>query len=80
MESTASTYDLTAIVTIDGRGQIVLPKEIRSELGLVAGAKLAVVLKHSKGVACCVNLVPAPALQSGIRAIIDPEAEEQDDK
>jgi AbrB family looped-hinge helix DNA binding protein len=80
MEQAAATYNLAAIVSIDGRGQIVLPKEIRDELGLTAGSKLAVILKHSNGVACCVNLVPAPALQNGIRAVIDPATEEQDGK
>jgi len=72
MKSEANQYEVEAIVSIDGRGQIVLPKEVRQALSLEAGAKLAVVVKRSGGVPCCVNLVPARSLEAGVRAVIEP--------
>lgn len=74
MEHANDVYDVEAIVTVDGRGQLVLPKEVRAALSLTAGDKLAVVIKRSGGIPCCINLVPAPALRAGIRAVIEPAA------
>lgn len=66
-----TSYNVEAIVTVDGRGQVVLPKEVRRALELEAGSKLAVVIKHAGGKPCCVNLVPTSALQDGVRQVID---------
>ncbi|NBC29338.1 MAG: AbrB/MazE/SpoVT family DNA-binding domain-containing protein [Spirochaetes bacterium] len=69
-----TTYDVEAVVTVDGRGQVVLPREVRTALGLQAGSKLAVVIKHAGGRPCCVNLLPTAALQDGVRRIIDADS------
>ncbi len=39
----ASCCKVDALVTIDGRGQIVLPKDIRARAGIEGGDKLAVI-------------------------------------
>ena len=69
-----TTYNVEAVVTIDGRGQVVLPKEVRSALSLEAGSKLAVVIKDAGGKPCCINLLPTAALQDGLRQIIDADS------
>lgn len=75
MKSNANQYEIGAIVSIDGRGQIVLPKEAREALALEAGTKLAVVIKRTAGgVPCCINLVPAKALESSIREVLESAA------
>ena len=38
-----------SLVSIDERGQMVLPKEIRNKAGIKAGDKLAVVLMEKEG-------------------------------
>lgn len=65
-------YEVEAIVSIDARGQIVLPKDVRAALGLEAGSKLAVVIKRSAGAPCCINLMPARSLSPGVQAILEP--------
>lgn len=41
---------IEALVSVDGRGQIVLPKELRDKVGIKAGDKLAVI---GWGEDCC---------------------------
>ena len=41
-----------ALVTVDDRGQMVLPKELRERAGIKAGDKLAVVGMESEGRVC----------------------------
>ena len=65
-------YGIEAIVTIDARGQVVLPKEVRQTLGIVAGSKLAVVVMRSDGEPCCVSLMPAQALEGRVREVLNP--------
>jgi len=45
-----------AIVSVDERGQMVLPKDIRDKFELKAGDKLAVVTKERDGRVCCIYL------------------------
>ncbi len=45
-----------AIVSIDERGQMVLPKEIRAKAGLQPGDKLAVVTREKDGKVCCIYM------------------------
>lgn len=68
-------YDIEAIVTVDGRGQIVLPKEVRTALSLPAGSKLAVVVMRRDGAPCCLSLMPVGALEDTVRSVINPEKE-----
>ena len=65
-------YDVEAIVSVDGRGQLVLPKEIRVALGLEAGSKLAVVVMRQGGTPCCISLMPVGALEDTVREVLNP--------
>lgn len=67
-------YGIEAIVTVDTRGQVVLPKEVRQTLGLEAGSKLAVVVMRSGGTPCCVSLMPAQALEGRVREVLNPDS------
>lgn len=78
MKTKSIGYGIEAVVSVDGRGQLVLPKDVRELLGIEAGGKLAVVVKTSGGVPCCVNLVPVAALSDGVRAVVDPVSEEDE--
>ena len=65
-----------AVVTVDARGQLVLPKELRSRAGIKAGDKLAVVLMESGGQVCCLSLMKVEQLAGTVREILGPVARE----
>ena len=46
-----------AVISVDERGQMVLPKELRDKVGIRAGDKLVVVSRKSDGDFCCITLV-----------------------
>lgn len=68
-------YDIEAVVTVDARGQIVLPKEVRNSLGLEQGSKLAVVVMRRGGAPCCISLMPAASFEETARGLMNPRAE-----
>jgi antitoxin PrlF len=61
---------VSAIVRVDERGQMVLPKDVRERMGLAAGDKLALTTIESKGKVCCLVLVKADELADGVRVMI----------
>ena len=48
-----------SVVTIDKRGQTVLPKETRNRAGIRAGDKLTVISWQTAGKICCISLIKA---------------------
>jgi antitoxin PrlF len=65
-----------AVVTVDSRGQIVLPKELRSAAGIEPGDKLAVVTMLSGGRVCCLSLLKVERLAGTVKDILGPVARE----
>ncbi len=61
-----------ALITIDARGQTVLPKEVRDKAGIKAGEKLAVISFESDGKVCCISLVKADAFAGTVREMLGP--------
>jgi AbrB family looped-hinge helix DNA binding protein len=61
-----------AIVTVDARGQMVLPKEVREKMGLVPGGKVAVITRYQDGQVCCLLLVKAEDLANQIKGLLGP--------
>jgi AbrB family looped-hinge helix DNA binding protein len=61
-----------ALVPIDARGQIVLPKDVRDRAGLAAGDKLAVVCFESGGEVCCITLVKADTFAESVKGMLGP--------
>ena len=51
-----------SLITVDERGQTVLPKEIREKAGIRAGDKLAVITWEKEGKVCCLFLIKAEEL------------------
>lgn len=66
----AECCQVAAVVRVDERGQMVLPKDVRGRMGLSAGDKLALTTIESKGEICCIVLVKADALVDGVRVMI----------
>ena len=61
-----------SVVTVDERGQMVLPKEIRERAGIKAGDKLAVVSVSDGDKLCCITLIKADALSGTVKVIMKP--------
>lgn len=60
--------------TIDERGQIVLPKDVRTRAGLKAGDRLAVATLNCGDAACCVCLLKTDALSGMLEEFLRPVA------
>ena len=65
-----------AIVSIDARGQIVLPKDVREKAEIKAGDKLLLVSWESEGEPCCLCLVKAAEFAGSVKEMLGPLAKE----
>ena len=63
---------IEAIVTVDARGQLVLPKEVRDQAGIKPGETLAVVIMKSEGRVCCLSLMKTETLSDTVRDVLTP--------
>ena len=72
----ASCCKVDALITIDGRGQIVLPKDIRARAGIEGGDKLAVISWENDGKVCCLSLIKADEFGASIKGLLGPMMEE----
>lgn len=63
-----------SLITVDERGQTVLPKEIREKAGIRAGDKLAVITWEKEGKVCCLFLIKAEELAGMARDFLGPMA------
>ena len=61
-----------SIVTIDERGQMVLPKEIRERAKIRPGDKLAVLSLEKNGKICCLSLIKVEELESMVKSRLGP--------
>ena len=61
-----------SIVSVDDRGQMVLPKEIRDKANICAGDKLALMCWERNGEVCCISLIKVEGLAGGIRDMLGP--------
>ena len=71
-----SCCKVESIVSVDERGQMVLPKEIREKAKIKAGDKLAVVSMEKGGKICCLSLIKVEALESMVKSMLGPVMEE----
>jgi antitoxin PrlF len=68
----AGCCTVEALVTIDERGQMVLPKELRERAGIKAGDKLAVTSWQRDGKVCCIALIKAGSLEPLVKGVLGP--------
>ena len=61
-----------AVVSIDERGQILLPKDLRAKADLNPGDKLAVVTAEDRGDICCIYLIRTDKLAEMVKDILGP--------
>jgi AbrB family looped-hinge helix DNA binding protein len=61
-----------AVVTMDSKGQIVLPKDIRERAKLKANDKLAFIGCERDGELCCIILLKTDKLGSTVKGFLGP--------
>ncbi|MEN6343452.1 MAG: HgcAB-associated protein [Methanospirillum sp.] len=63
---------IEAILSVDERGQMVLPKDVRQKAGIRTGDKLALIGWERDGRICCLALMRAEELNGVVRDVIGP--------
>jgi len=61
-----------AILAVDERGQMVLPKDIREKAGIKTGDKLALISWERNGAVCCLALMKVENLSSMVKDVLGP--------
>ena len=61
-----------SLVSVDERGQRVLPKDVRERAGIRPGDKLALATWQGEGDACCIFLIKADVLSGLLRTVLGP--------
>ena len=67
-----SCCSVDAIISIDGRGQIVLPKDLREKADIHAGVKFTVISWTSAGKVCCISLIKADQFADTVKNMLGP--------
>jgi antitoxin PrlF len=63
---------IDAVVTMDAKGQIVLPKDLRERAKLNPSDKLAVIGFERDGDICCIVMLKADALSGTVKNMLGP--------
>jgi AbrB family looped-hinge helix DNA binding protein len=71
-EMASGCCKVEALVSIDERGQMVLPKELRDKAGIRPGDKLAVVSMQKDGKTCCLSLIKAESFTEMVKGMLGP--------
>ena len=63
---------IDAVVTMDVKGQIVLPKDLREKANFKPNDKIAVVACEKNGEVCCITLLKAERLVGAVTKTLGP--------
>ena len=69
---------IEAVLTIDERGQMVLPKDMREKAGVRNGDKLALISWEKDGSICCLTLMKVENLSGMVKEVLGPLMNEKD--
>jgi len=61
-----------SLISVDDRGQMVLPKEIREKANIRPGDKLALVSWEKDGEVCCISLIKSEDLMEMVKGLLGP--------
>ena len=75
-EVIASCCKVEAMVSVDERGQMILPKELRAKANIRAGDKLAVTSWEKEGKVYCISLIRADELTTMVKGVLGPVMKE----
>ena len=63
---------IDAVVTIDAKGQLILPKDLREKAKLEPNDKLAVISCERDGNICCFVIIKAETLSGPVKKLLEP--------
>jgi len=66
MKDSVSSFGVEAIVTVDSKGQIVLPKGLRERAGFKPNEKICLISLEKEGRVCCIIMIKAESLGDAI--------------
>lgn len=75
-EDDAGACRVEAIVSVDERGQMVLPKELRTRAGIRPGERFALVSWERDGRLCCMTLTRVDELTDAVKVSLGPVMKE----
>ncbi len=61
-----------SVISVDERGQMVLPKEIREKADIHSGDKLAVISLEKDGAVCCISMIKVEKLAEMVKGMLGP--------
>ena len=68
----ASCCKVESLISVDERGQMVLPKDLREKANIKPGDKLALVSWEKEGEICCMALIKSEYLAGHVRDFLGP--------
>ena len=68
----SSSCQIESLISVDERGQMVLPKDIRDRANIKAGDKLALISFQKGGEICCLTLLKADNLADQVKGFLGP--------
>jgi antitoxin PrlF len=66
-----------AVLSVDDRGQMVLPKDVREKAGIRTGDKLALISWERDGSVCCLALMKVENLSGMVKDVLGPLLHDQ---
>ena len=72
VESRKECCRIDAIVNVDSKGQIVLPKDLREKASIQANDKFALIRVERGGAVCCIVMMKADSLGSTVKGMLGP--------
>jgi AbrB family looped-hinge helix DNA binding protein len=69
-----------SVISVDDRGQTVLPKEIREKANIRAGDKLAAMSWEKDGKICCISLIKVEEFTEMVKDLLGPMMKEMVEK
>ena len=71
-----SCCKVESLISIDERGQMVLPKEIRGKANIRPGDKLALISWENNGKVCCISMIKAEDFGDMVKGVLGPMMKE----
>jgi len=69
-------FKVDSVISVDDRGQMVLPKEVRDRAKIRPGDKLALVSWEMDGEVCCLALIKTDELAGMVKDMLSPMMKE----
>ena len=63
---------IDAVVSVDAKGQIVLPKDLREKANIKPNDKLAIINFEKNNQVCCIIMVKVDALEDTVKNMLGP--------